>query len=91
MGHGGQAEQAGHPVEDDDGCGTLVGYVDDGAYSYSSPYPYVLSQVLTGKYNKLENWMNANKLVINPLDGDGRQKELSEEEACGHQGWRTHH
>ena len=46
--------------------GILVGYVDDGAYSYASPDPYVLSQVLTDKYNKLEDWMNANKLVINP-------------------------
>ena len=46
--------------------GILVGYVDDGAYSYASPDPYVLSQVLTDKYNKLENWMNANKLFINP-------------------------
>ena len=45
--------------------GILVGYVDDGAYSYASPDPYVLSQVLTDNYNnKLEDWMNANKLVI---------------------------
>jgi hypothetical protein len=65
-GHGDQAGQAGHLVGDDDGCGLLVGYVDDGAYSYASPDPYVLSQVLTDKYNKLEDWMNANKLVINP-------------------------
>ena len=57
-GHGDPADQAGHPVGDDDGCGTMVGYVDDGAYSYASPDPYVLSQVVTDKYNKLEDWMN---------------------------------
>ena len=28
--------------------------------------PRVLSDVLTGKYNQLEEWMNNNKLVINP-------------------------
>ena len=43
-----------------------MGYVDDGAYSYASPDPTVLSRVLTAKYKKLEDWMNANKLVINP-------------------------
>ena len=44
----------------------MVGYVDDGAYSYAHNDPAVLSHVLTYKYNKLEEWMNANKLVINP-------------------------
>jgi hypothetical protein len=48
------------------GCGVMVGYVDDGAYSYAHNDPEVLSGVLTHKYNKLEEWMNANKLVINP-------------------------
>jgi hypothetical protein len=48
------------------GCGVMVGYVDDGAYSYAHQDPAVLSHVLTYKYNKLEEWMNANKLVINP-------------------------
>ena len=47
-------------------CGEMVGYVDDGAYSYAHPNPAVLSQVLTAKYNLLEDWMNSNKLVINP-------------------------
>ena len=28
--------------------------------------PRVLSDVLTGKYNQLKEWMNNNKLVINP-------------------------
>ena len=48
------------------GCGVLVGYVDDGAYSYAHKDPVILSQVLTYKYSKLEEWMNANKLVVNP-------------------------
>ena len=41
-------------------------YVDDGAYSYAHGDPTVLSGVLTSKYRKLEEWMNGNKLVINP-------------------------
>jgi hypothetical protein len=48
------------------GCGELVGYVDDGAYSYAHNDPVVLSSVLTEKYNLLEDWMNNNMLVINP-------------------------
>ena len=47
-------------------CGELVGYVDDGAYSYAHSNPTVISGVLTEKYNMLEQWMNNNKLVINP-------------------------
>ena len=47
-------------------CGELVGYVDDGAYSYANKDPDVLSEVLTEKYKLLERWMNNNKLVINP-------------------------
>ena len=47
-------------------CGELVGYVDDGAYSFAHSDPTVLSRVLTEKYNVLEDWMNNNKLVINP-------------------------
>jgi hypothetical protein len=47
-------------------CGTMVGYVDDGAYSYAHTDPTVLSQVLTRKYNLLEDWISGNKLVINP-------------------------
>ena len=48
------------------GCGLMVGYVDDGAYSYASEDSAVLSNVLTYKYSKLAEWMNSNKLVINP-------------------------
>ena len=47
-------------------CGTMVGYVDDGAYSYAHTDPMLLSQVLTRKYNLLEEWISGNKLVINP-------------------------
>ena len=47
-------------------CRELVGYVDDGAYSYAHSDPSVLSMVLTEKYNMLEEWMDNNKLVINP-------------------------
>ena len=47
-------------------CGEMVGYVDDGVYSYAHEDPAVLSEVLSSKYNLLEDWMNANKLVINP-------------------------
>ena len=46
-------------------CGDLIGYVDDGAYSYSHSDPLVLSAVLSRKYTLLEGWINANKLVIN--------------------------
>ena len=42
------------------------GYVDDGAYSYAHHDPAVLSHVLTYKFNKLKEWLNANKLLIYP-------------------------
>ena len=61
---GGEVVQAGYG-ESAGGCGVMVGYVDDGAYSYASSDPTVLSNVLTAKYSKLAEWMNANKLVIN--------------------------
>ena len=54
------------PVVQVGDCGELVGYVDDGAYSYAHRDPAVLSRVLTEKYNMLEDWMNNNMLVINP-------------------------
>ena len=57
LGHGGDFEV---------GCGELVGYVDDGAYSYSDANPATLSQVLTRKFEMLQLWMNANRLVLNP-------------------------
>ena len=66
----GADEQVDHQARDggegEGGCGVMVGYVDDGAYSYASDDPNILSSVLTYKYNKLAEWMNSNKLVINP-------------------------
>ena len=47
-------------------CGTLVGYVDDGACSLAHSDPAILSQELSRKYSSLEIWMKSNKLVINP-------------------------
>ena len=47
-------------------CGLLVGYVDDGAYSYAHADPTVLSNVLSEKFERQVDWMNGNKLVINP-------------------------
>ena len=43
----------------------MVGYVNDGAFSYAHEDPVVLSQVLNKKYSLLEDWINGNKLVIN--------------------------
>ena len=43
----------------------MIGYVDDGAYSYAHSDPATLSEVLTRKYSLLEEWINGNKLVIN--------------------------
>ena len=60
-GQGGPVEPGG-----DGDCGDMVGYVDDGAYSYAHEDPAVLSQVLTRKYSLIEDWINGNKLVINP-------------------------
>ena len=65
-GCGGEDGHSHSLVEGEVACGELVGYVDDGAYSYSESDPAVLSQVLTKKYTMLEEWMNGNKLVINP-------------------------
>ena len=46
-------------------CGLMVGYVDDGALSFSSSSPATLSAVLSEKYKLMADWMNANKLVNN--------------------------
>ena len=39
-------------------CGELVGYVDDGPFSYAHTDPVVLSRALTEKCNLLEEWMS---------------------------------
>lgn len=68
-GQAAQLERASHDKEPEvvqtGDCGTLVGYVDDGAYSYAHSDPVILSEVLSSKYDLLEDWMNSNKLVIN--------------------------
>ena len=43
----------------------MVGYVDDGAYTYANHDPLILSNVLTRKFKLLEEWINDNRLVIN--------------------------
>ena len=64
-GSGGQ--HVGNIVPGGDGdCGDMVGYVDDGAYIYAHEDPTVLSEVLSRKYSLIEDWINGNKLVINP-------------------------
>ena len=47
-------------------CGEMAGYVDNCAYSYAHSYPEVMSRVLSRKYSLIEDWLNGNKLVINP-------------------------
>ena len=47
------------------GCGSTVCYVDDSTYSHGENDPIVLSQKLTQQYDKISNYMAANKLVIN--------------------------
>ena len=60
-------------------CGVLVGYVDDGAYSYAHDNPAILLDILSAKYGKLVEWMNANKIVINAKKdsphGDGEEEQ----------------
>ena len=46
-------------------CGGTVCYVDDATYSFGNSDPAVLSSVLTSQYKKFEEYMVANKLVIN--------------------------
>ena len=46
-------------------CGVFVGYVDDGAYSFGHKIKDKVCQVLTDMFQKLEEWMNHNKLVLN--------------------------
>ena len=43
----------------------MIGYVDDGAYSYAHSDPTTLSEVLTRKFKLLEELINGNRLVIN--------------------------
>ena len=47
------------------GCGSTVCYVDDATFSVSHSDPAILSQKLTNQYKRIEEYMAANKLVIN--------------------------
>ena len=46
-------------------CGSTVCYVDDSTYSHGETDPTILSLKLTEQYDKISNYMAANKLVIN--------------------------
>ena len=46
-------------------CGDMIGYVDDGAYSYAHSDSTTLSEFLTRKFKLLEELINGNRLVIN--------------------------
>ena len=46
-------------------CGSTVCYVDDSTYSHGEADPAVLSHKLTQQYDKISDYMAANKLVIN--------------------------
>ena len=46
-------------------CGSTVCYVDDGTYSVGHQDPAILSCKLSDQYKKIEEYMSANKLVIN--------------------------
>ena len=46
-------------------CGSTVCYVDDSTYSHGEADPTILSLKLSQQYNKISEYMAANKLVIN--------------------------
>ena len=43
-------------------CGELIGYVDNGAYSFAHKELPVVSSVLNEKYDTLEKWITENKM-----------------------------
>ena len=45
--------------------GTMVNFVDDSTVYFSHRQPEVVSQTLSNHYDKIEKYMNANKLVVN--------------------------
>jgi hypothetical protein len=45
--------------------GSMVNFVDDGTVYFSSKQPDIVSQKLSNHYEKIESYMNSNKLVIN--------------------------
>ena len=46
-------------------CGSTVCYVDDSTYSHGELEPAALSLKLTQQYDRISDYMAANKLVIN--------------------------
>ena len=46
-------------------CGSTVSYVDDSTYSHGESDPGVLSNMLSEQYDRISEYMSANKLVIN--------------------------
>ena len=46
-------------------CGSTVCYVDDSTFSHGEQDPAVLSQKLTQQYDRISDYMAANRLVIN--------------------------
>ena len=64
--HRGCAGAGGEGPAVEGGDGDFEDMFDDRAYSYAQSDPSVLSQVLSRKYNLLEEWIHGNKLVINP-------------------------
>ena len=63
--HDGHVSQLSEPNMHCPPCGSLVNYVDDGTYSFSSKDPRTLSTILTNKYRAITNYMESNMLVIN--------------------------
>ena len=43
----------------------MVNFVDDSTVFFSHSQPELVSQTLSNHYAKIENYMNANKLVVN--------------------------
>ena len=54
-----------HPAPHCPSCGSTVCYVDDSTYSHGEEDPATLSQKLTDQYEKIEDYMASNRLVIN--------------------------
>ena len=59
-------------IPGENGCGELVGYVDDGDYSFAHTDPAVLSKILSEKYNMLEQWMNNSDKTLMMVMGSER-------------------
>ena len=54
-----------HPSPHCPSCGSTVCYVDDSSYSHGEEDPAVLSGKLTEQYDRISDYMAANRLAIN--------------------------